>query len=336
MPENNNGIDELFQEILETRERGLVGNEAPWPRKNPIASDLSPCARETALSILHWKERPPPGAKLLARFQVGREQELVAMRQLSALGFQVVESQRPFDVRRRGGGVLLSGKIDGRLLWRGERIPFDYKTLDPRIFDRLNTMQDLLEHPFFQKWVKQLWSYLYLAEHERGFLLVDNLVGEWKFIAVDLDYAAMEEILVQCESAMSAVEAVYKGAAEQTSLPAYHPNPEVCHRCWAFQRFCHPPSVTFGPGLEVLDSPEIEALIDRRNELHPLSREFDKLDTRLKTLFRDKTGVLVGDWLVEGKGGSMTLAAREKSTIPTWRIQYRHLSEKEAQKEDGG
>ena len=132
-------LQELFQEISAAKQRHY-GQEAPWPRRNPIASDIGPCGRETALSILHWQERPAPSPELKARFEMGNECEARVMRQLSLMGFQVVEQQGPFELRDKAGRVILSGKIDGKIRFRGERIPFDVKSSDPRAFDRLHEL----------------------------------------------------------------------------------------------------------------------------------------------------------------------------------------------------
>jgi hypothetical protein len=319
----------LFTEI-ETRRREILGRDAgPWARSNPVASDLSPCARETALGILHWPERPPFEASVLARLEVGREAEPLAMSKLLQYGVKVVEAQRTFELpHRQTGAVLLRGKIDGMVEWEGRRVPFDYKTVTPFLFPRMNTVADLLAHPFFSKWPRQLWSYEFLVNIETGFLLLDNLLGEWKFIEVPLDYEQMEQILQRLEAAVTAVETIRKGAAEDAALPGYHPDAAVCRRCWAFGRLCIPPGVS-GDGIPILDAPEIEAKLDRRAELEAAADEYDALDKEVKAQVRGQERLVVGNWLVQGREFTRVNKPRlTEQVVKGWQTTFERLTPK--------
>jgi hypothetical protein len=271
----------------------------PFPRSNPTASDLSECARETALGILHWQERPPITPELRARFEVGNQVEPQVVAALLRYGLRVVEQQVQFEIKDRAGRVALRGKIDGKVEWEGRRFPFDVKTVNPNAFAKLRTFEDVREHVFFGKWVRQLWAYEYLSDIETGFLLLDNLLGAWRLIEVPLDFSEMEQTLRRCETAVSAVDRIRLGAPEEEALPGYHDDPAVCRRCWAFGRLCNPPVEHHG--LALLTDPQLEEDLDRRAELEPAHKEYERLDKACKEKVKGKDGLVIGPWLVQGK-----------------------------------
>ena len=319
-------LTELFAEILDRRHTELTRRSAPWPRNQPVASDLGPCARETALSILHWQERPAFAPDLLARFEAGSDKETPVLRRLEEYGFPVVEQQRSFELKGRNGVVILRGKIDGKVKWNGRLIPFDLKTLNPNIYPRLNTLADLEAHPFFSKWPRQLMAYEYLDNCDEGFLFLEDLQGHWKFVEVPLDYAKMERILAQCEAAVDAVSAIQRdGRSAADVLPPYHENPAVCRRCVWFGRVCTPPAEYHG--LAMATDPELEAQLDRRAELESAAREYDALDKSLKDRVKGKDGLVVGNWLVQGKPLSVNYKAQPARTVEQWRTTFTRLTD---------
>src|SRR5262252_10153093 len=106
-------VHRLIAAITERRITALGMKAAIYPRNNPIASDLGPCTRETALSILHWQSKPAFEADLLARFARGSLLEDAILCELGSLGFTVRVERKPFEVRGRDGSLLMRGKIDG-------------------------------------------------------------------------------------------------------------------------------------------------------------------------------------------------------------------------------
>lgn len=317
-------LTDLFEAIEQGKRAEVAGDVGPWPKNQPTCSDLSPCARETALAILHWKDRPPMSPEVMMRLTVGTEAEGPAMGRLHRYGFKVVEQQSWVELRDKRGRLILRGKIDGMIEWQGRRIPFDYKTVDPRIYPRLNTLNDLLEHPFFRKWPNQLWSYEYGKNIETGFLLLDNLLGLWKCIEVPLDWERMDALVRQCEVAVEAVEQVRGGTPEAEALPAYHENPAVCRRCWAFGRVCTPPAEYHG--LAMATDPELEAEFDRRAALEPAHREYEALDKALKERVKGKDGLVVGNWLVQGKALTVNYKAQPARVVEQWRSTFTRIT----------
>ena len=293
-------LQDLFTEIAKARSESLSRDLGPYPKNNPTASDLSPCPRETSLAILHWQERPPFNVDIAARLEVGRDSEPQIVAKLIRCGILVVEQQSMYSLTNKAGRTILRGKIDGKVeLPDRRRIPFDIKTMNPNAFNQTDTVDDLYAHPFFCKWPKQVLAYEYMNNIETGFLLLDNLLGQWKFIEVPMDWNRMDSIIKQCEAAVDAVEAVMSGRQEEDVLPPYHPDPAVCMKCWAYKRLCTPPADFHG--LSLMTDPEVEGLLDRRGELEASKKEYDKLDKIIKEKVKEKDGLLVGQWLIQGK-----------------------------------
>ena len=297
-------LEQFFEQIHLKRSQELASQLEPWPRNNPVASDIGKCTRETALSILHWKERPPFDERLAARLKVGSEKENLAIATLLTYGVKIVEQQSNFELKDKRNRVILRGRIDGKMEVDGKRVPFDYKTINPMIFPKLNTLQDLLDHKFFCKYPKQLWAYEYMNNIDVGFIWMDNLLGEWKFIEIPMDWQAMEDVLKQCETAVDAVAAVKTGLPEAEFLPPYHGDSSVCLSCVWFKRLCNPPFFS-GEGMQLINDPELEQKLNRRAELDPLATEYDHLDKDLKEVLKasmkPEQVFVVGNWMIKAE-----------------------------------
>jgi hypothetical protein len=318
-------LGELFTAIESARQTALEKNGKPWPRTQPTASDLSPCAREMALGVLHWAERPGFDTKLLARFEAGSDKEPSVYRRLLEYGFTVVEAQRTFELKGKNGGIVLRGRIDGQLEWQGRRYPFDIKTVDPLLFPKLQTLEAIRQHPFFSKWVRQIMAYCYMADVDTGFLLMENLKGQWRFIEVPLDYTEMERIVADCEAAVQAVRAIQSGGRGEEALPDYIEDTAVCRRCWAFGRLCTPPGLSVGE-IPLLDDAELEAKLARRAELDEAAEEYETLDKEIKAAVRGRERLLIGDWLITGKESTVNYKAQPARTLTQWRTTIERLT----------
>jgi hypothetical protein len=318
----------LFDEITRRRDKELQRNTGPWPKSQPTASDLSTCPREMALAVLHWQERPPL-AHLQARFEVGNDVEQRILQRLSQYGFMVTQQQRALEVKSKGGAVILRGKIDAMLTWEGKSYPFDVKSSDPMIFPKLTHLEALMEHPFYQKYIRQMWAYEYLTGAETGFLLLDNLKGAWRFIEVPLDVDAFQVVLDHCEAAVNSVAEILRqgvGKNPHDFLPPYIDDAATCRRCWALS-ICQPPDVE-APGVQVLDDAELVAKLDRRAELQPASDEWETLDKEIKSAVKGKDGLLVGDWLVTGKEISRKMPAMPARVDVFWKSKAERITPK--------
>jgi hypothetical protein len=315
----------ICAEIDRRRREALERRIESYPRNNPIASDLGPCAREMTLSILHWQEKPLIGPDLKARFERGNLIEDAVLRELDALGLRARVERTPFEIRDKQGRIALRGRIDGFIEWQGREFPMEVKSLDPNIFRRINTLEDFDRYQWTAKYPRQLHAYLYGKDLEHGFFLLDDCTGRWKLIPVALDFAAMEDILRRCEAAVDAVERIRKGAPEETTLPGYHPDAAVCRRCVWFGRLCLPPGVS-GNGIAILDAPELEVKLDRRAELEAAADEYDDLDREVKAAVRGQERLVVGNWLVQGKEITRNMKAKEAHVQKGWTTTFERLT----------
>ena len=315
-------VEELCLEI-ETRRTALLEREREsYPRNNPVASDLSECARETALAILHWQDRPPFAAETIARFRRGKVIEDEVLRELGTLGISVRTERAPFEIIHKGR-VVLRGKVDGFVQWQRRDWPLEVKSVDPNIFRRIRAVEDFQKLKWAKKWPRQLQAYLYGLDEEEGFFLLDNCMGAWRLVPVRLDYQEMDAILRRIEAAVEAVEAVRAGKAEADVLPPFHEDADVCRSCWAFGRTCFPP--VDAEGLQVLDDEDLEMKLDRRGALSAAYREYLDLDEDVKAALKGKDGRVVGNWLVRGKEITRNEKERPAKTITFWQTKIESL-----------
>src|SRR3990167_1506257 len=153
--------EELATLIPQKRAEKLQTRITSWPRKNLIASDIGECDRYMAYSVLDWEKRQPHDTNLQARFDVGNQVEDSVIRELGDIGFKVVENQSPFEVKDKNGKTLVSGRIDGKILHNGRRVPFEVKSLNPNVFQQLNSIEDFDKKPWLRRYVRQMQVYLY-------------------------------------------------------------------------------------------------------------------------------------------------------------------------------
>ena len=213
-------VADLIREIEARRQDALDRKNERYPKNNPTASDLSPCARETALAILHWQDRPIYPLDLIARFERGKMIEDSAIRELSALGFYARVERQPFEIKGRDGALLMRGKIDGFIEYERHDYPMEIKSLDPLVYRGINALSDFSRFGTLAKYPRQITSYLYANSLSEGFFLLDDCMGHWKLIPMLLNYDDMEAVLAQCEAAVRAVAAVRLGASEEEGTTA--------------------------------------------------------------------------------------------------------------------
>lgn len=319
-------VHDLIREIEQRRTEALERKAESYPRNNPVASDLGPCARETALAILHWQSRPVFPTDLLARFERGKVVEDTILRELSALGLYARVERKPFEIRGRDGALLLRGKIDGFIEWQGTDYPMEIKTLDPMVFRRIDHVSDFERFGFLAKYPRQLQAYLYANSLPEGFFLLDDCMGHWKLIPVAINYEVMESILRQCEAAVAAVDRVKLGAPEEEVLPPYHAEISVCRRCWAFARVCTPPNLAATEDLRVVEDPALELMLARRHELAAAAREYDALDKTVKDTFRNIPQSVCGAFIIRGKPQERHYKALPARTTTIWLTEIERIT----------
>ncbi len=263
------------------------------PMNNLRASSIGhPCDRYHYHSIHDWKEKPLHDAVVQSIFDEGNLHEGDIMRQLSEMGFKVVESQRAFQIDK----PLITGSIDGILLWEGKRIPFDAKSIADHGFNEIESAEDMLfsRKHWMRQYPAQLQIYLLQTAQEiGGFILKNKTTGEMKPIWMAIDYDYAEQILKRAER-------VYAALAKEEP-PARVNDFDICSDC-PFKAICLP-DMKAGPGVRMIDDRELAALLDRRESLEKQGKEFAAVDGEIKDEAKiiGKGEYVCGSWLLRVK-----------------------------------
>lgn len=125
---------------------------------------------------------------------------------------------------------------------------------------------------------------------EKGFFALTNkLSGETKFIEVALDYDYGEKMLSKAERIYAALEA--NEAPEPCDDISVCENCSLAHICGQMKRV--PTDVD-------LDG-ELDDLINRKQELAPMKKEYEEVDAEIKRKVGEREKVLTAEYLIERK-----------------------------------
>lgn len=294
---------QLAQRIEESWAQYLTRSRYPAsPHPYVYASSWRVCDRRMVLDMTAPDQMPPWQPEVLARFRRGDDRERDLLADLTRIGrdaepaFKVIGQQERFELKDRKGRVVITGKTDARLDFKEARAPLEVKAWGPHLVDRISTFADLFESPWTRSGGYQLLSYLYGANQPFGFLLLDRS-GLPLLLPVELDahLDRMEEFLTRAERAVDHQRA--------GTLPDFLVGNAVeCQRCPFYGSTCNPPLSS--PGAVVLTDPELEADLERREQLKAAAREFDQVDTRIKKQLRGVEQGIAGAFSITGKWGN--------------------------------
>lgn len=316
---------EMIAEIQKRRLQRLQAKAKVFRQTVCRASDIGECDREIYYQIVNWQDKPAPDPELQARFDEGIEQHQRIRRELLEDGFDVVEAERPFELKGRNGKVIITGHIDGKIRIQGVRLPFEAKSLNPNLFTQISCIEDFNKYVWARKFPRQMQTYEFGENEEEGVYILSDCLGHRKFFAVQLNYEETEKILQRCEYVMDCVE---KGTP-----PPFHKDYSVCRRCWALGRVCTPDIEV--KGAEIIDDPEIEAVLIRHHELAPKKKECDSLYGQIKEYFKNRADVIAGDFHITGKEVTQHYKAAEAKDIASWRIKIERIKGGEEDEREG-
>ena len=275
-----------------------------------------PCERYLVLHRLKWHDAKLHDVKLQLIFDEGNHQERILLRDLEEAGVQIIEQQRDYHWPE----LQLTGHLDGKaVLSPTEAAPIETKSMSPHIWERVNTLDDLLysDKPWLQKYPAQIQLYLLLANAERGFLILKNKsTGELKEIEVRLD-------LTYAESILKKLERVNAHVAAGTVPPAIPYDEDVCDRCPFFQTTCL--VEVRRTALELSDDSELAEKLQRRETLKDAAKEYDTLDKEIKTAVKGLEKVACGNFLILGK--EVSRKAYEVKASSYWQATIKSLEE---------
>lgn len=265
------------------------------PHNSNRASECGhPCIRFLVLSRTSQGLKSLHDVGLQRIFDEGHLHEAAVLQELRDAGYTLVEQQRHLEWRE----FQLTGSIDAKIAINGDRIPLEIKSCSPNIFPGIKDMapEEMLhsKHQWIRKYPAQLLIYMLLCEEKIGLMLFKNKgTGEkcqkvFELTDSNLEYA--ESILKKLESVNAHIKA-------GTEPPAAFI--DDCKSCGFCKTACFP-GRDYGPGIDMLEDPELEVKLSRRAELEAAAKEFEALDKEIKEGFRGRTAV-IGDWMIESK-----------------------------------
>lgn len=269
-----------------------------FPQNTLRASSIGhPCDRYHYHSIHDWKEKALHDAVTQSIFDEGNLHEDNAIAELKNMGFQIIEPQRSFQLDK----PLITGHIDGMLRWEGQDFCFDVKSTSPYVFEKMNSAEDMLfsKRYYHRMYPGQLQIYLLMAGLEVGvFIFKNKLTGEFKPIWMQIDYDFAEQILKRAERVYAALK--------KESPPERINDFDICKEC-PFKQICLP-DLKSGPGVQALDDMELAAMLDRREALAALAKEFESLDGYIKGVVKPmgEGERICGDFVLKTKQYSRT------------------------------
>lgn len=294
---NVSPADGLAEAIISRRITRLEGLATAYLRKNSILSDVGDCERQMVYSVLDWDKRPVADPDLQARFEVGKSFERDVVRELLDLGFDFQQSQSPVQIKNRDGELIATGKIDGFIKWEGRRFPCEIKSMHPNIFNAIKSVEDFQKKPWLRKYTRQLMMYMFGNNEEFGLFICGDLLGHWKMLPLALDYGEAEAILQRLERVHDAIK-----KKEYPTRITY--DQSICGKC-PFSTLCLQ-DILNRPA-EFIDNAELEADIDRHEELKPLASEFDVIHEKIKDAFKGVEKAVVGSrYLVQNVASART------------------------------
>lgn len=271
---------------------------------NVYASRIRKCARAMALDMLHPEDDVMDQALTFERFGQGEEAEQNINANLMAIGpfskprFRIQEQQHKFEVLDRDRTKLITGKMDGRLLFEtGHRPPYEVKS--GKSYEGAETLEDLDSGVWSRAAVDQLLSYLYADDKQPeprfGFIIVRRQSDFPAFIPVFL-----EEHLARVEDFLKRSRKAVDHRHARGPIPDFIKDAGECRRCPHLGKSCTPP-MDFGEGWQVIDDPELVMAAETRERTERAHKEHESADKRLKDALRGIGAAILGNFQVTGK-----------------------------------
>ncbi|RKX61450.1 MAG: hypothetical protein DRP29_00330 [Thermodesulfobacteriota bacterium] len=257
------------------------------------ASEIGhPCYRYLYFLRTAWDQAQLPTYKQQLVFDEGKLQERAVLRLLEDAGFDIVEQQRPYEIRE----LKLVGHIDAKIRVNNKLFPLEIKSMSPYFFESLHVVKDFLNHRYahIRKIPFQLQAYLMLANYKEAVLLLKNRSsGELKEIVVVQDEKMQNEIRVKCQTINDLVE--------KQVAPEIHEefDEKICSTC-KFAHICLP-DVKRKNEMRIVDDEELIALLEKREQLKPFHDEYLEVDKILSKRLEGIEKAIIGDFIVTGK-----------------------------------
>lgn len=266
-----------------------------YPCNNLRASNIGhPCERYLYLLIKHWDEQQPHDEGLQNIFDFGNSVEEYTIKKLKDSGLEVITpTQRSWKVEN----PLITGREDIRIKdpEDGQLYPAEIKGLSPFEWERLNSIEDFYnsKRHYVRGYPAQLMVYCWKFEKEKGFFVLTNkLTGKIKIIEVPFDWNRADALLKKGERVYAALE-----DKTGNTVPAACEDITVCEEC-QMRHLC---SAAIQRTETDIDDGELEALIDKKNELAAAYKEYNDTNDEIKRCVGEREKVLAGKYVVTVK-----------------------------------
>jgi len=313
-------VETLKAALEQRREQRLTKKINSYPRKNLILSDLGDCDRQMAYGVAEWKHKPLPSPDLIARFEIGNLMEREMTRELLEMGFDFQGGQDTVTVHGKGGVMLATGRIDGFINWERERIPIEIKSMNPNIYDQIESIDDFQKKPWLRKYTRQLMMYMFGHSKEYGLFGVTDCLGHWKWFILYLD-------LGECELLLQRMENTNAHLAAGTLPDRIEYKHDICGRC-DFADICLPDIMR--EQASIVTDEETLIRLARRDQNAIARKQYENDDKWLKEQFENVPKAVAGEYYITGKQMSRRKYAQGPELEPTvyWKVDIQKLGAK--------
>lgn len=301
-------MPDIAAQVIKTKE-AKIGN---WPHhKNYTFEAGHDCARYLYYERTAWDKKDPHDVALQFIFDGGHYIEEQVLRELKEAGFKVVEMQRPFQWNE----FELTGRIDARVQVDGRLVPLEIKGYAHRDWVKLDTIEAFIRSS--RLWHRMVPSQLLLYQ-----MMVEE---EWGVLYVKSKSTYMPRtIWVNLYEHMEYLDRVLKKLTRVNDAVKHDKVPErvsqelgICPDCDFFTH-CKP-DVEWAKGAEILTDADLLVALERREELKPLSKEYQEVDKYVKAKLKGTEKAILGDFLVTGKEVSGTRKPSPGGPYSYWR-----------------
>lgn len=313
-------LPNVSQEILDAYEKDIWKAQ---PKSNWASKLGHPCLRHLVHHRLDWDKAEKINVELALIFEGGKTLEkAVAKPYLEKAGYEIVEMDRSIQTsdNQLFRDANINGKLDFICRKNGFEFPVEAKTMAPHLFNKVESIEDLLfsKHVWHRSYPGQLMMYLLGKNYEVGmFILINKVNFMPRHIWVHQDYTYAEELIQKTQRVNQYVD---KG--EYPDRINY--DPSVCGKC-EYANVClgdidrkEAELVTESQWEEIL-----EEYMELKKERKPFNDRYDELDEMIKKRFEGVEKAIVGDFIVTGRW-----VDRKPFTVEggrSWRKQVRRI-----------